>query len=294
MSITVSVIVVNYNTSAEVINCLHSVLCQQDIDFDVWVVDNASFDDSVARLQHTFGARIQLIASPDNLGFGRANNLASAKAAGEYLYLLNPDAQLTDPHDLKRLVEFLQARPRCGLAGTTVIQSDNQRLIATASQYPGQRHLKTTQGLQDLPGTIAWLQGSSMLLSRARFHQISGFDPDYFLYAEETDLCLRLRKAGHEIDVCTDVKVHHIGGASQRQAKIYDMRLRKQRGLYLFYTKHYSPDDARRLAKRARLHSLLNLLWLTPLSLCSPTKKIKRIRQRVTYQAAIEFLRNHE
>lgn len=291
MSVTVSVIVVNYNTAAEVIDCLHSVLCQQDIDFDVWVVDNASFDDSITRLQNTFGARVQLIASPDNLGFGRANNLASAKAAGDYLYLLNPDAQLTDPHDLKHLVEFLQARPRCGLVGSHVIQQ--HRLIATASQYPGQRHLKTTRGLQDLPGTIAWLQGSSMLISSACFRQMGGFDPDYFLYAEETDLCLRLRKAGYEIGVCPHVQVQHIGGASQRHAKIYDMRLRKQRGLYLFYAKHYSPDDARRLAKRAHLHSLLNLLWLTPLSFCWPDKKIKLIRQRVIYQAAIEFLRNH-
>lgn len=291
MSIRVSVIVVNYNTATEVIDCLHSVLSQQDIDFEVWVVDNASVDDSVARLQHTFGSRIQLIQSPDNLGFGRANNCAAAKASGEYLYLLNPDAHLTDPHDLKRLVDFLIERPRSGLAGTRVIQQHSQQVIAAAHQYPGQRHLKTTRGLQDLPGDIAWLQGSSMLIRAACFHHIGGFDPDYFLYAEETDLCLRLRKAGYFIDVCTDVKVQHIGGASQRHAKIFDMRLRKQRGLYLFYHKHYSPDDARRLAKRARRHSLLNLLWLTPVSILWAAKRTKLIRQKVLYQAACEALR---
>lgn len=284
--LSLSVIIVNYNTAAEVVACVTSVLQQQNLPFDIWVIDNASVDDSVVRLRSTFGEKIQLIVSPHNLGFGRANNLAAAQAMGEYLYFLNPDAQLTDYNALKTLVEFMRAHSQCGLAGTTVIDSNSQNTIAPALHYPGQRHLTNSSDFAQLPGNIAWVQGSSMIIAKTLFDQLHGFDPDYFLYAEEADLCLRIRKAGYEIALCSAVHVQHIGGASQRSSSVAATRLKKQQALYIFYGKHYGVDQARRLAQRALWRSRWKMLWLKWM----PTKENQWIRQRVIYQAAKEFL----
>lgn len=294
--ISVSVIIVNYNTAQEVQACVSSVLAQQAITFEVWVVDNASQDDSVKQLNDRFGARLHLLAEKSNWGFGQANNLAAAQAQGEYLYFLNPDAQLPDPLSLKRLVDFIKQDPHCGLIGSTVIDSHSRQIIQPAYRYPGQRHLQHTQ-LGHLPGDLAWLQGSSMLMPRVLFQRLHGFDPDYFLYAEETDLCLRVRQAGYRLALCSEVVVEHIGGASQRLEKVYATRLKKQQGLYLFYHKHYHPKDAQGLAQRALRRSLYKIVVFSLLRFLSAKHHTTYWRQRAIYQAAKEYLgtrgRNH-
>lgn len=287
----VSVLIVNYNTAAEVIQCVHSVLAQQGVTFDIWVIDNASHDMSVKRLQETF-SNIHVIENARNVGFGAANNIGAAGASGEYLYFLNPDAQLIGSDSLLRLYTFLKDRPACGLAGTRVIETASGRKIKAAYHYPGQAHLKNTAGIANLPGKIAWIQGSSMLIKKSLFDQLHGFDDNYFLYAEETDLCLRVRKAGYCIEVCPDASVEHIGGASQRHEKVAATRLRKQQALYLFYQKHYSHADCQRLAKRARKHATWKILWLRWRLYwhVSAALEIALIRQHMIRDAAQAFL----
>ncbi len=286
-AIAVSIVIVNYNTLTEIIRCINSVLVQEGISFDVVVIDNASCDHSVATLKQLFGHQIKLIASPINLGFGKANNLGAQSAHGQYVYFINPDAELKGSLALKTLVDYALKHPQAGLIGTTVIETASRKIIASAYHYPGQRHLKTTLGLAHLPGNIAWIQGSSMLMSKARFDQVHGFDPDFFLYAEETDLCLRVRKAGYEIRVCSDVFVEHIGGASQGANRIASTRLKKQQSLYLFYQKHYSLHDCQRLAKRTIKHSRLKLLYL---KLFNSHAKTAIIRQQVILHAARQYV----
>ncbi len=286
LTIDVSIIIVNYNTRVEVSDCIQSLLRQTSIRFDIWVVDNASDDGSVDALQQRFGTKIKLIASSINLGFGKANNLAALHATGQYLYFINPDAQLQGSQSLRILVDYAIANPTCGLIGTTVIDTNSKQRILPAYHYPGQKQLKSTPHLAHLPGNIAWIQGSSMLMLKTRFAQLHGFDPDYFLYVEETDLCLRVRKAGYKIAVCEQVIVEHIGGASQRTEKIAATRLKKQHSLYIFYQKHYSRRDCQRLAKRSLLHSRLKISWLTFVK----PQSVALIRQQVIFQAARNFL----
>jgi len=288
--VEVSVLIVNYNTAAEVIQCVQSVLQQQHLSFDIWVIDNASLDPSVARLKDTFGARIHVIENPTNVGFGAANNIGAIHASGEYLYLLNPDAQLTQANSLSQLLAFLKDKPLCGLAGTRIIETATKREIKAAYHYPGQAHLKNTAGFTALPGKIAWIQGSSMLIKKSLFDQLHGFDNDYFLYAEETDLCLRVRQAGYSIEVCEDASVEHIGGASQRHEKIAATRLKKQQALYLFYQKHYSRADCQYLAKRALRHAYWKTLWLRAQRLFKRPTEVALIRQQVIRDAAQAFL----
>jgi N-acetylglucosaminyl-diphospho-decaprenol L-rhamnosyltransferase len=290
MSLEVSVLIVNYNTAKEVCAAVKSVLQQQNIRFEVIVIDNASHDDSVKQLQALFAEKIILIENHENSGFGRANNLGAQKAHGEYLFFLNPDANLIDVNALRALYDFMKANPQVGLAGTKLISPHTQKTIKPAYSYPQQHHLKFTQHFANLPGKIAWVQGSSMMMRKDIFTQIHGFDKDYFLYAEEMDLCLRVRQAGFEIGVCEGVTVEHIGGASERFEKIAATRRRKQQGLYLFYQKHYDLRDVNALAKRAMVRSFMKMLWLSVARFISPKNQAMWIRQKVVYQVAREFL----
>ena len=93
----ISVIIVNYHSAKMVMDCINSIYSQtRGASFEIIVVDNASGDGSVELLRETFGERITVIASPENLGFGRANNLGAAQAKGKYLFLLNPDTLLVN------------------------------------------------------------------------------------------------------------------------------------------------------------------------------------------------------
>lgn len=246
----VSVLIVNYNTPELAANAIKSVLKQQNCQFEIIVVDNASSDHSVDYLASQFPQNIKLIASKENLGFGRANNLAFEAAKGEFIYLLNPDAELESEYGLANLLEFAKRNKQFGLMGTAIYEPKKNRWVKPRPLYPAQQHLKYTQTLDKLPGQWAWVLGASMLIPHKIYQQLHGFDSDFFLYGEETDFCLRIRKAGYAIGFCDSVKVKHVSGASEEKAVPRDTWIRKQQGFYLFCSKHYDPRDVMSIAQR--------------------------------------------
>lgn len=241
---TLSVIIVNYNTGKYAVECIHSVLRQKHIQVEVVVVDNASQDDSVDLLTGEFGSKVCITTSKENLGFGRANNLAASKATGEFLLLLNPDAVILSPFALSNLVKFLSVHPEMGMVGPAIKESLKDRNILPRYTYPSTKHIKYTNTFKNLPGKIAWILGACMLVRRDLYNQICGFDPDYFLYGEDADICLRIRKQGYEIGYCEEVSIEHVSGASEIGASSFDKWLRKKRGVFLFITKHFDRRDA--------------------------------------------------
>src|SRR5579863_6660591 len=100
-----SVIIVNYNTAELVKQCIDSLLKQTGIEFEIIVVDNASHDHSLTVLNE-YGTKIRLLANTENAGFGKANNQGFRLGQGRYLFLLNPDALLQSPTDLRYLISF--------------------------------------------------------------------------------------------------------------------------------------------------------------------------------------------
>jgi GT2 family glycosyltransferase len=148
----------------------------------------------------------------------------------------------------------MEANPGWGLCGTAV---QGQSRPPVEIHYPGQRHLR--HPLPALPGEVAWVLGASLFVRKSAFDGIGGFDERFFLYCEEADLCLRLRRAGHEIGVARDVSVQHLGGVSERSFPAYETWRRKLTGLGQFYRNHYHPDDIRRLWRRDLLRSRLRL-----------------------------------
>ncbi len=225
-------ILVSYNTAEltiRAIGCVYASASNCSFPVDVLVVDNASRDDSVARVRVEFPT-VRLFESPTNLGFGAANNLAVASSDSEYVLLLNTDAFL-EPETLAVLEQYIRANPLVGVVGPTVLNADST--VQTAAwnfpsplqsffEYSGignlfprvpliggyrkWNHNKTQQ--------VPWLIGACILIRRSVFVDIGGFDSAFFMYAEETDVQKRIRNAGYDIHICAETKVVHMGGGS--------------------------------------------------------------------------------
>jgi GT2 family glycosyltransferase len=291
---SLSVLIVNYNSGAYAVDCIRSLLQQQSLALEVIVVDNASQDNSIELLNEAFGKKITLIKSKENLGFGRANNLAASKATGEYLLLLNPDTIISEPHDLSELIQFLEVHPEAGMVGPAIEEPRKGKDVLPRYRYPASRKLKYTNTFKNLPGEIAWILGACMLIKRGFYEEIAGFDPDYFLYGEDADICLRIRQHGYQIGYCDSVKIMHVSGASEIGADSLDKWLRKKRGIFLFWKKHFDSRDALRLAKRAVLKSSVYLFFIKLLGVFlqknSQELLDKKSRLKATQIAAQELI----
>lgn len=261
---TVSVVIVNYCSGHYAKACIESLLKQEDVFLEIIVVDNNSADDSVSVLQQAFSNQIKLITSSENLGFGRANNLAANQATSEYLLLLNPDTEIGHTKAIVNLVEFLNMDSTYGVAGPAIFEAKraggNGRYVKIHSQYPAQNKLKNKKKFIGLPGEIAWLLGACLLFRRQVFESVGGFDADYFLYGEDADIGLRIRQHGFKIGYCKSVEIKHIAGTSEIGATSFDKWLRKKRGLYLFFSKHYFQSDVINICLSAKRYLIFSRL----------------------------------
>jgi GT2 family glycosyltransferase len=285
----VSVVIVTYNSAECIGSCLASVRAQVGVEWEAIVVDNAS-GDKTAEVVRGLGPGVQLLANPDNRGFGRGCNQGFAASRGRFVYLLNPDALVAQPDGLARLCRAMGEHPQWGMAGTRVISPDGHP-TEPSLVYPGQSRAR--HDFARLPGRIAWVVGASMFVRRSVYSALNGFDPEFFLYSEETDFCLRLRKLGHEIGFVPEVEIRHIGGASEQEDDPYSMWTRRTRGVQLFWRKHYSPEDAARLVRRDMVRARFRS-WLNGLLACVQGRKSavwrKQRRYQAIWQASSEFL----
>lgn len=255
----IDIIIVTYFSAKDIRACLESVMMQTlFLQCRVWVVDNASQDDTLNIVAPMVSSNIILLPLKENIGFGRAVNEAAAYAKSEFIYLLNPDALLKTRHDLERLITFASAHPCAGVIGSRVLEPSGKE-TKPRRYYPQEKKMSTSLG--SLPGEFAWVIGASFLLRTAVFRQVNGFDPDFFLYGEEVDLCLRIRKYGFEIAFDADVTVEHIGSASANQLPSYQKKILKMKGLYLFLQKHYPINEVRDLAKHDARRALFRY-WM--------------------------------
>jgi GT2 family glycosyltransferase len=269
---TVSVIIVNYNSGSYALDCIRSLNKQRDVNLEIIVVDNASKDDSLKLFAENLPDNVLLIKSPENLGFGRANNLAASRASAEFLLLLNPDTVIDDAYAIKNLRDTLLNKPNVGLLAPAVDEPRKNKQVLPRYRYPSANQLRYTKKLKGLPGKVAWVLGACMLVKRSVYNEIHGFDEDYFLYGEDVDICLRLRFSGYEIAYADDIRIMHVSGASEIGADTLDKWLRKRRGIYLFYVKQYDARDVLHIARKAILKSKFYLLALRLKALFSDKK----------------------
>jgi len=241
----ISVIVVSYNTADLIGACLASVAAGQGVPLEIFVVDNASSDGSADVVRKGFPP-VCLVENRENRGFGAANNQVLSRCRGRYLLLLNPDT-VVRPGAFREMAAYMDAHPRVGLAGPRILNPDGTRQDSVSFRYPGQKH--TTVELADLPGHIACVMGSCQIVRPELMNRIGGFDEDFFLYGEDQDLCLRIRKLGYEIGYAGSAEVVHYGGKSERGSAPPEVWGKKMKAEYLFYEKHYLPGTVRRIVK---------------------------------------------
>ena len=209
----VSVVIVNYRTPELTMAGAESALAQPEA-AEVIVVDNASADDSVARLRE-LGDRVSLVESPENIGFGRANNLGVERASQEFVFLLNSDA-LLHPGCLAALLECWAALDRPGILAPAVYLADGKTLQPDAQgPFPTVWGLVTrVSAANETSLTPDWVSGCAMLIRREDFLAVGGFDSEIFMYYEDVVLCHAIRQRGLGIHRCLDAAVTHLGGKS--------------------------------------------------------------------------------
>ncbi len=250
MTPDVSIIVVNWNTCELTLACLRSVYAEtREVSFELLVVDNASDDGSAAAIAETFPQAV-LLPQTENLGFARANNVAAARARGEFLLLLNSDTVVFD-QAIDRLVAFARANPEAGIYGGRTFFEDGTlnpsscwsrstpwseycHAVGLARVFRSSRLFNPESfgsWRRDTVRQVDIVSGCFFLIRRALWEQLGGFSPDFFMYGEEADLCLRAARLGARPLICPEAQIIHYGGKSERTAagklvKLLDARRR--------------------------------------------------------------------
>lgn len=232
----VSILLVNWNTREMTLACLRSLYEQTAaIPFEVILVDNGSADGSAEAIAREF-PQVRLLAEPVNHGFGAANNIAAEVATGEYLLLLNTDTLVLD-RAIEKLAAFADAHPNAGIWGGHTVFADGSpnrtfawnRITAWSAfcLASGLVALAPDSRLFNPEGVARWggdrvhpvdiVSGCFFLVRRALWRQLGGFDPAFFMYGEEADLCARARRLGYRPMVTPDAVIVHYGGASEKR-----------------------------------------------------------------------------
>lgn len=254
----VSIIIVSYNTADLTVACLESVFASQRVSYEVFVVDNASQDGSAGIIRDKF-PQVRLVANEENRGFGAANNQALQECSGRYVIFLNPDTTVGTDSFFK-MAAYMDAHSEVGLAGPRVLNPDGTRQDSMSTRYPGHRYGAADLG--HLPGDIACVLGACQIASAGLLHELGGFDEDFFLYGEDQDLCLRIRKRGFEIGFIDDAVIMHHGGQSERGTLPAEVVRKKIRAELLFYRKHYRPETVRRLCQKQRRRAFWRIFFI--------------------------------
>jgi GT2 family glycosyltransferase len=267
--------------------CLNSIASQLNASSEVIVVDNASQDNSRDVVKNIF-PWTELIANECNLGFAHANNQALKICRGTYVYFLNPDTEVRTGA-LRTMIEFMDSYPEVGLAGTRIVNPDGSSQSSVERRYPGEKHTK--HELKGLKGDIAWVLGASMIVRRSILNDIGGFDERFFLYGEDLDLCLAIRKAGWSIGFISDAEVVHWGGQSERNTLPIEIWRKKFDAELVFYNKHYSPRAIRAIKREnvTQAHWRIFTLRLT-LPFCKDKEALRKKLNK--YRLALQIFRN--
>ena len=233
MAPKISIIVVSFNTREMTLECLRSVIAEtRTTAYELIVVDNASSDGSAAAIATEF-PDLELIALEENIGFARANNLAAESARGERLLLLNPDTVVLDSA-LDRLVAFADSRPAARIWGGRTLFADRtlnpgscwgamsvwglfSRTVGLTMLFPRSEFLNPEPlgGWQrDSVREVDIVTGCLLLIDRPLWDELGAFDPRFFMYGEEADLCQRAIARGATPVVTPDATIIHYGSAS--------------------------------------------------------------------------------
>lgn len=248
----VTVIIVSYNTRELTLACLETLFAAtHEARTYVVVFDNNSADGSAQAVAERF-PQVELIASTENLGFARANNIVAANARTEWLLLLNPD---TEVHTgaIDQLLKFSKSNPQAGITGGRTVFPDGSLNVASCwmritpwsifclatgltaafrgSEFFNPEGMGSWQ--RDSVREVDIVVGCFFMIRRALWQELGGFDLKYFMYGEEADLCLRARGLGYRPTITPEAQIMHLVGAASGQGAQKTIMLAKARATLL-------------------------------------------------------------
>lgn len=230
-----SIIIVNWNSKDYLQKCIASILDSKiEATYEIVVIDGGSFDGSGEMLRQCY-PQVKFIQSEINVGFAKANNIAFKASSGSYVLFLNPDTQVVVPA-IDILFEQMQKLLKVGAIGCKLLNADGSIQTSCIQSFPTiLNQLLNSEFLRALfPKSRLWgmellfsatnepaeadmLSGACIMMRRETFKQVGCFSEEYFMYAEDVDLCYKVKQAGYRNYYVPNAKIFHFGGGSSQQ-----------------------------------------------------------------------------
>jgi len=251
-----SIIIVNWNVKDLLVKSLTSIFKYiQNVNFEVFVVDNNSHDGSIHLIQQKF-PQVKLIQNKHNLGFAKANNQAIRQASGDYVLLLNPDTELIDS-SLTEMLAFIKNKPVCTIVGPKLLHSDKTTqaslrkfpgfwdqffiLLKLHNFFPNLKPIKKYHMFDfnyDEIIQVEQIMGAAMLINKKVFDKIGLLDENMWLIFEEVDFCKRAIDVGCHIYFYAPTQIIHHKGESFSQHKALVKQINFNHNLFYYFRKH--------------------------------------------------------
>ncbi len=251
-----SIVIVNWNVKDLLAKCLKSIyFASENLDIEIFVVDNNSSDGSVEMLMEKF-PKVNLIVNKENRGFAAANNQAIEKATGKYILLLNPDAEILD-NSLEKSIQFMDEHPECGVMGSRVFNSD-KTLQPSVRRFPTLWPIlliflklpKIFPKLKSIQKYLAvdfdynknrevdQVMGAFMMVRKEIFEKIGLLDKDFFIWFEEVDFCKRVWNNNYKVIFYPGAEIIHHGGKSFAQQGVVKKQRLFFKSALTYFKKH--------------------------------------------------------
>lgn len=287
----VSIIIVNYNTLKVTAQCLDRIFrLTYGLSFEVILVDNASTDGSKEFFAQD--KRIRYIYNDTNLGFGKANNLGFEIASGEYIFLLNSDTILLNNAVLHFYTAIRSLPHRAGCIGAQLLSPELQpnhsfghfptlrntcaTIIRVYKNILGFKLADTKIGLPQNPFEVPYITGADLFIKRSVIDRLGLFDPDFFMYFEETEMQYRYHCAGYAMYIVPVPQIIHLESASTKKAKRNNFKSKYLffDGFFTYLKKRYTKPE----------YFIFRLLLLAYLPLCLNKKYTRKESLRLIAQ----------
>ena len=300
-----SIVILCWNDLKVIGDCLQSIYAHTHmVDFEVLVSDNGSTDGSVDFIRKNF-PQVRLLENGINLRFAKGNNVAIRVCQGNYVLILNPDTIVHD-ESLDKLVAYADKHPEAGAFGCRVLYADGSYQQScypfpspwrnwisalclrhlghlsrwfVADLYPG------WHGQKERP--VDWLSGCCILFRGELLRRLGGFDPQFFYYYEDVDLCRRVWDAGYSILYTPEPTIAHLCGQSTKKRLPLGFELDKYVTRYRYFYKHFGKRGAIGCRRTALVWLFCRLAGLRLLQLFKPNQdRQQRLR---LYWSSVEW-----
>lgn len=277
MPIEIDIIVLSYRSFENVKNCLDSVLRSSYKGIKIYLVDNNSGEAVVTKIKQNYSnqPRIIIIENKKNLGFAEGNNVALRQTKGKYIVILNNDT-IVDPDWLQPMVDMMETDETIGACQPKILDMRDHSKFEYGGAaggfidtygYPFLRGrifdtIETDNGQYDDNAELDWCSGTAFMVRNSILREAGLFDPIFFMYAEENDLCWRIKKCGYKIVFVYNSVIYHTGMGSIKTKPLFKLHLNYRNCIILLLKNLTFPELIARLPVRILLDFINAIFFL--------------------------------